>query len=84
MRESTPPGPPVQILSSELAGATLRTLAGFVHYSQLSRADLQQPSGRVTPVLVFVDVVWESGSWRLFHISLERQTPPPSGPSPGA
>jgi hypothetical protein len=84
MRETTPQGPPVQVLSSEVVDVTLRTLTGIFHYGQLSRADLRQPSGRVTPVNVFVDVIWESGRWRLFHINIQRQTPPPSDSAPAA
>jgi hypothetical protein len=84
MRETTPPGPPVQVLSSEVVDATLRTLTGSFHYGQLSRADLRQPSGRITPVNVFVDVIWESGRWRLFHINIQRQNPSPTDSAPAA
>jgi hypothetical protein len=80
MRTMTPPGPPVQVLSSELTDATLRTVTGFVHYSQASRVDLLQPSGRVTPSRLLVILVWESGSWRLFHINLQRINAPPGEP----
>jgi hypothetical protein len=84
MRAMTPPGPPVQVLSSEVAEAQVGTRTGFVHYSQVSRADLLQPSGRVTPANVFVDVIWEGGRWRLFHINIQRQSPAPGQAAPAA
>jgi hypothetical protein len=84
MRAMTPPGPPVQVLWFEVTEAQVGTLTGFVHYSQVSRADLLQPSGRVTPASVFVDVVWEAGRWRLFHINIQRQSPGPGQATPAA
>jgi hypothetical protein len=53
-----------------------------MHYTSVGRADLLQPSGRVTPANVLVDVVWESGRWRLFHINLQRA--PQTAPVPAA